>query len=111
MNHLKKNKAAEKLGIKLVQIWEHEWLYNKEKMKKLIYDIIFDNVDFSQFALLDDDSVIEVPRDKFNLSYKIEGYKLHKIIKSSVVKMKFLHGKTLEHFSYRDCGYLEYRKI
>lgn len=111
MTHILKNKVAEKAGIKLVQIWEHEWLYEKENIKKLIRDIIFNEVNFSKYIFSENPSRIKVPRDKFNTAYKIDGYILLEISKPVMVKLKFLHGRKPEYFSYKNCGYLIYEKI
>ena len=99
--HLNKTKQCEELGIHLVHIWEDEWIYDKEKTKDLIRNIIQDVVSFP------DKKILKIDRSKFNKAWKIPGYKLIKESKPKLV----LRGKQNKYkYLVPDCGKLIYEK-
>lgn len=99
--HLNKTKACEELGIKLVHIWEDEWTYEKDKIKELLKNIIFETVSFP------DKNILKLDRSKFNKVWKIPGYVLLKESKPKLI----LRGKQKKTKNLvPDCGKLIYQK-
>lgn len=95
--HLNKTKRCEDKGIKLIHIWEDEWVYYNDETKTKIINIINNNDVFS-------DDIIVLDRSKYNKSYNINGYEL---IKEEDVQLKT---SSLYNLQYYDCGNLIYRR-
>lgn len=95
--HLNKTKRCEDKGIKLIHIWEDEWVYYNDETKTKIINIINNNDVFN-------DDVIVLDRSKYNKSYNINGYEL---IKEEDVQLKT---SSLYNLQYYDCGNLIYRR-
>jgi len=57
------------MGIKLVHIWEDEWLQHRDETKELIRSVLLGNMPFA----FDAEQVV-VPRDKVCKSWNIAGY-------------------------------------
>ena len=101
--HLNKTRACEKMGIKLVHIWEDEWLEKKDEMKKLIEDVLQGNMPHLVHA---DRDKLEVPRDKISKCWKINGYHLVEESECRVVQ----RGNGNKTYEVEDCGVLTYEK-
>ena len=99
--HLNKTKLCEEKNIKLVHIWEDEWIYEKEKTKKLIEDIISGNIVFPN------DDIFELDRSKFNKSWKFPNYE---IIDESTPQLVLRNKKNKNKYLVPDCGKLKFKK-
>ena len=64
--HLMKTTMCEELGIKLIHIWEDEWIYKNEMIKDFIVDAINGTLNIEQYLSKRDDGLFEVDRSKFN---------------------------------------------
>lgn len=62
--HLNKTISCEKLGIKLLHIWEDEWNYDKQLIKQKIADVL--NSSFEILGEQIDDMHIKVDRSQYN---------------------------------------------
>jgi len=98
---LNKTKLCEEKNIKLVHIWEDEWIYEKEKTKKLIEDIISGNIVFPN------DDIFELDRSKFNKSWKFPNYE---IIDESTPQLVLRNKKNKNKYLVPDCGKLKFKK-
>ena len=63
--HISKTIACEKLGIKLIHIWEDEWLAQKDKIKQFIFEMINGIFEFEKH-FVERDGLCEIDRSKLN---------------------------------------------
>ena len=82
--HLHKTRLCEKDGIKLMHIWEDEWMNDRSKIEKLIKTFISGSYE------IDVDSCHYVDRSKFNrvaieqMNFKIIGEKLPSLVERQI---------------------------
>ena len=100
--HLNKTKECESLGIKLVHIWEDEWIYENEKCKQLISGFISGNAS-PDISNVGEKSLIEIDRSKFCKLFIIPGWNLV----DETPPIKRLRAKaSKEKYLVADCGML-----
>lgn len=96
--------TAEDLGIKLVHIWEYEWEQKREETKELIKDIILEKITFQPNG-----DILELPRDKFNKCWNIEGFELIEETEPMVIDYDVPEGSIKRECF--DSGRLVYRRV
>ena len=103
--HLDKTIECEKLGIKLVHIWEDEWVNHREDVIKLIQYVMTHDEVSDEFIYSNEERQF-VSRDKFNRCWNFSGYDL--ICESDPVKQKRIADD--RSFDVYDCGRLILKK-
>lgn len=96
--HLNKTLECEKLGYRLIHIWEHQWNENKELIKQKLIKIFLDQED-----LCFNDQIIKLDRMWYSKNQIIENYKLIEETSPKIFKV----GK----YDLENCGYLIYKRI
>ena len=104
--HLEKTIACEEKNIRLIHIWEDEWLFDKNKIINFIKNALQFNDTISQY--IKDDKLI-LPRDKFNINFQIKEWILCEITKPKIIERHEPRKNTK--FNVEDCGELIYKKI
>lgn len=95
--HLDKTKACERLGIKLIHIWEDDWLNNNADVKQFLTDVLIGKtpIDFS-------DNVIELDRSKFCKLWIPDGFTIEEIAPTKQLRFDGKEQRRLV----EDCGKL-----
>lgn len=106
--HLSKTLQCDKLGYKLIYIWEDEWHNNKEKTYSELKQIIDNTYDISLYKL--NETQYRLPIDKFGLNppqnYKLITYE----IPEKVIKIGQYRKSEREQICW-NCGYQIIEKI
>ena len=95
--HLNKTKECENKNIRLIHIWEDEWVKDKDNIKNKLIDI-FEGTENLNFT----NNIIKLDRSWFN-NIKIKNYILIEEIKPELI---YRNGYNVE-----NCGYLLYKRI
>lgn len=107
---LDKVKACEDHGIKLIVIWEDDYLKDKEYYRKFIYDYIFNAAGL--IDKLTDCGLrkrVELDRSIFNKCFQMPGYELIAETPPAVIERK--RPDASQKWTCPDAGKLIYRKI
>lgn len=100
--HLDKTKKCESLSIKLVHIWEDEWIFKKDETKDFLRSLVD-----GTFVLDATQDVFEVDRSKFNLCWTPIGYHLKAEIEPEVV---LRDNRPLDKYRVPNCGKLVFER-
>lgn len=95
--HLNKTIECEKLGYRLIHIWDDDWKNNKNNIKSKLIKI-FKNEEELNF----NDDFIKLDRTWYSKNQIINGYELIEETKPELIKIK--------KFNVENCGYLVYKK-
>lgn len=95
--HLNKTLACEKLGYRLIHIWENDWYKNKELIKQTLIKVFLNQEDLS-FT----DKIIKLDRMWYSKNQTIKNYEL---IEETLPEMFKIDKYDLE-----NCGYLIYKR-
>lgn len=101
--HLKKTIACEEKGIKLVHIWEDEWINANAEVKAQILRYVA-----GEELPKADGQLVHVDRAKFNKCFTVEGYQLVGETEPSIILRA---KKAKEKYKVPDCGQLIYKKV
>jgi len=102
--HLEKTIACEKLGIRLIHIWEDDWLNDYDRTSTFLKNVILGNaISYSDY---EHDGKLYLPRDKFNKVWMPDGWEFDSEIAPSAVQRRETVGK--QPLSVEDCGILVY---
>lgn len=104
--HLNKTKLCEEHGIRLVHIFDDEWINENAKTKELIKSIV-ENTNFFIMTFSKSTDIFYVDRSKFNKcaipdNYMLIDEQVPKLINRQLGKLQFLVS---------DCGQLVYKQI
>lgn len=104
--HLQKTKLCESLGIRLVHIWEDEWLLKKDAIKvflaSLLKDESVDIVPFTKSSL--ESSLLQIDRSKICKLLVPQDYKI--VGETSPEVIIRTGDKKSDKYPVEDCGYL-----
>lgn len=102
-----KTKMCEDAGIRLIHVWEDDWVERNDETKKFLKDMILGIVQFSKFAKLRDDMLYEVDRSKFNKCAVPDSYE---IVNESAPEITIKSRSKKDKYKVADCGKLILKK-
>ena len=100
--HLEKTLECEKLGIRLVHVWEDEWRCSNE-LKKFIELLLKD-----EYFLVSNDEIVELDRSKI---CRLQVPIYYEIIEETLPSVVERHDSKRNIYLVEDCGKLICRKI
>lgn len=101
--HLEKTKKCEKLGIKLIHVWEDEWVFRNLEIKTFLASVLD-----GSFKLDTSKDLIEVDRSKINLCWLPEGYELISETEPNVI---LRDKRSFDKYRVPDCGKLVFKRV
>lgn len=101
--HLMKTQMCEAKGIKLIHIWENDWLRNKDTVKSFITHMINDTFSIDDFLICRNDGLYEIDRSKIN---KCAIPSTYEIVGESEPQIVMREKNNKEKFEVPDCGKL-----
>lgn len=105
--HLEKTMACEALGVRLIHLWEDDWLNRREETEKFLVDAIMGRDDLPRYVR--DDDRLWLPRDRFGKAFAVPaGWNLAEEVPPSVVRRS--ETRTKKPMDVEDCGYLVYER-
>lgn len=106
--HLMKTKMCEDAGVKLVHIWEDEWIYQNEHVKTFVQKIIDGTMLIEGYLIQREDGLFEIDRSKFNKCCISSAYEVVDETKPQVI----LRSKaSKDKYRVADCGKLILKKL
>lgn len=106
--HLMKTKMCEDAGIKLIHIWEDEWVNDNERIKLFIKCMIDGTIDFKDHLLQREDGLFEVDRSKFNRCCIPDGYE---IVEDTCPQLVKRSKSKKDQYTVPNCGKILLKKI
>ena len=106
--HLMKTTMCEELGIKLIHIWEDEWIYQNRMVKDFIVDAINGALNIEQYLSKRDDGLFEVDRSKFNKCMIPDYFEIVGEIQPEIIQRSKI---SKEKYMVPDCGKLILRRL
>ena len=103
--HLNKTIQCEDKGIRLIHIWEDEWINDNDHICEFIANVIND---VYYYDPIDETiQIIRLSRDKYPNGFSLNGYRLSNVGEPELVE----HSSHLGKLTVENTGYLEFTKI
>ena len=103
--HYEKTITCEKLGIKLIHVWEDEWINSRQLVEAMLKGIITDPTFHMRYYGAA--NIIKVDRAIFNKAFNFDGYELQEELGPEII----IRSRSFEKYKVANSGYLIYRKV
>ena len=96
--HLMKTKKCEELGIKLIHVWEDQWINDKDRVKEFLEKVMRD-----EYAIDTSKDLIELDRSQLCKLWVPEGYV---VVEETEPELHEHRTKDTKRYALEDCGKL-----